>query len=184
MLLPPPPPLPPPRCPLHRRPAATLPPQPCCHHHHAILPSPPAPITYHRCRCCRCRRRRQCRCHHALTLASAITIAAASADVTASPTLLSMVGCGVVCRPSPTVSSAVPIYQPPPSCDCRRFRRRAAIPFCLPSPATVLSLFYQASIAFAAPIDGWLLHSPPTQQYTDHTTKPKMFPVSTLLDLF
>ena len=140
----------------------------------AIAASP-----YHRCRCCRRRRRRRCRRHHSLTLASAVTIAAASADVTASPTLLSMVGCGVVCRPSPTASSAVRIYQPPPSCNRRRFRRRATVPFCLPSPATVLSLFYRASIAFAAPVDGWLLHSPPTQQHTDHITKPKTFPVST-----
>jgi hypothetical protein len=61
----------------------------------------------------------------------------------------------------------------------RRFRRRAAVPFCLPSPAAVLSLFYRASIAFAAPVDGWLLHSPPTQQHTDHITKPKTFPVPT-----
>jgi hypothetical protein len=151
-------------------------------------PSPPAPITYHRCRSCRHRRRRRrrrrCRRHHALTLASAVTIAAASADVTASPTLLSMVGCGVVCRPSPIALSAIRIYQPPPLCDRRRFRRRAAVPFCLPSPATVLSLFYRASIAFAAPVDGWLLHSPPTQQHTDHITKPKTFPVSTLLTYF
>ena len=90
----------------------------------------------------------------------------------ASPTLLLMVGFGVVCRPSPTALSAVRFYQPPPSCDRRRFRRRAAFPFCLPSPATVLSLFYRASIAFAAPVDGWLLHSPPTQQHTDHITSP------------
>ena len=99
----------------------------------------------------------------------------------ASPTLLLMVGFGVVCRPSPTALSAVRIYQPPPSCDRRCFRRRAAVPFCLPSPATVLSLFYGASIAFPAPIDGWLLHSPSTQQHTNHITKPKMFPFSTLL---
>jgi hypothetical protein len=150
------------------------------------LPLPPAPITYHRGSCCRRRRRRRRRCrhHHALTLASAVTIAAASSDVTASPTLLSMVRCGFVCCPLPTAPSAVRIYQPPPSCDRRRFRRRAAVPFCLPSPATVLSLFYRVSIAFAAPVDGWLLHSPPTQQHTNHTTKPKTFPVSTLLDLF
>jgi hypothetical protein len=48
----------------------------------------------------------------------------------------------------------------------------------------LLLLFYRASIAFAAPVDGWLLHSPPTQQHTDHLTKLKTFPVSTLLDLF
>jgi hypothetical protein len=40
------------------------------------------------------------------------------------------------------------------------------------------------AIAFAAPVDGWLLHSPPTQQHTNHITKLKTFPVSTLLDLF
>ena len=68
----------------------------------AIAASP-----YHRCRCCRRRRRHRCRRHHALTLVSAVTIAAASTDVTASPTLLSMVGCCVVCRLSPTVLSAV-----------------------------------------------------------------------------
>jgi hypothetical protein len=28
-------------------------------------------------------------------------------------------------------------------------------------------------------VDGWLSHSPPTQQDTDHITKQKMFPVST-----
>ena len=93
----------------------------------------------------------------------------------ASPTLLLMVGFGVVCRPSPTALSAVRIYQPPPSCDRRRFRRRAAVPFCLPSPATVLSLFYRASIAFAAPVDGWLLHSPPTQQHTTTSPSRKRF---------
>ena len=47
-----------------------------------------------------------------------VTISAASANVTASPTLLSMVGCCAVCCPSPTASFAVQIYQPPPSCDC------------------------------------------------------------------
>jgi hypothetical protein len=122
----------------------------------------------------------------ALTLASAITIAAASADVTASPTLLSIVGCCVVCRPSPTASSTVQIYQPPPSCDRRHFCFWAAVPFCLPSPATVLLLFYRASTAFAAPVDVWLLHSPPTQQHTDHITKLKriQFPPSwTYFDL-
>jgi hypothetical protein len=47
------------------------------------------------------------------------------------------------------------------------------------SPSAVLSLFYLASIAFAAPVDGWLLHSLPTQQHTNHITKLKTFPVST-----
>jgi hypothetical protein len=118
------------------------------------------------------------------TLASAVTIAAASADITAPLTLLSMVGCCVACRPSPAALSAVRICQPPPSCDRRRFRRRAAVPFCVPLPAAVLLLFYRASIAFAAPVDGWLLHSLPTQQHSDHITKLKTFPVSTLWTYF
>jgi hypothetical protein len=42
-----------------------------------------------------------------------------------------------------------------------------------------LLLFYRASIAFAAPVAGWLLHSPPTQQHNNHITKLKTFPVST-----
>jgi len=37
----------------------------------------------------------------------------------------------------------------------------AAVPYCQPLPAIVLS------ITFAAPIDGWLLRSPPTQQHTN-----------------
>jgi len=37
----------------------------------------------------------------------------------------------------------------------------AAVPYHQPSPAAVLS------ITFAAPIDGWLLHSLPTQQHTN-----------------
>jgi hypothetical protein len=47
-------------------------------------------------------------------------------------------------------------------CDCQHFRRRppAAVPYRRPSPAAVLS------ITFAATIDGWLLHSPPTKQHT------------------
>jgi hypothetical protein len=117
-------------------------------------------------------------------LASAVTITAASVNVTTPLTLLLMVGCCVVCRPSPAALSAVQICQPPPSCDHQRFRRQAAIPFCLPLPAAVLSLFYQASIAFDAPFDGWLRHSPPTQQHTNHITKLKTFPVSTLWTYF
>jgi hypothetical protein len=42
-----------------------------------------------------------------------------------------------------------------------------------------LLLFYRASIAFAAPVEGWLLRSQPAQQHTDHITKLKTFPVST-----
>jgi hypothetical protein len=42
-------------------------------------------------------------------------------------------------------------------------------------PAAALLLFYQASIAFATPVDGWLLHSPSTQQHTDYITKLKRF---------
>ncbi len=118
------------------------------------------------------------------TLASTVTIAEACADITAPLTLLSMVGCCVVCRPLPAASSAVRICQPPPSCNRRRFRHWAAVPFCLPSPAAVLLLFYRASIAFAAPVDGWLLHSPLTQQHADHITKLKTFPVSTLWTYF
>jgi hypothetical protein len=38
--------------------------------------------------------------------------------------------------------------------------------------------------AFAAPVDGWLLHSPPTQQHANHITKLKTFPVSTLWTYF
>ncbi len=113
-------------------------------------------------------------------LASAVTIAAACANVTAPLMLLLMVGCCVVCRPLPAALSTVRVCQPPPLCDRQRFCHRAAVPFCLPSPAAVLLLFYRASIAFAAPIDGWLLHSPPTQQHVDHITKLKTFPVSTL----
>jgi hypothetical protein len=60
----------------------------------------------------------------------------------------------------------------------------AAVYFCLLLPSTVLSLFYQASIAFAALIDGWLLHSLTTQQHTDHITMLKMFPVSTSWTFF
>ena len=81
----------------------------------------PRPLSrYHRCcRCCRCCRHhhcccRQCHRHQALTLASTLTIAAASANVTVPPRLLSMVGCCVVCCSSPAALSAVQIYQPPP----------------------------------------------------------------------
>ncbi len=42
-----------------------------------------------------------------------------------------------------------------------------------------LSLFYRASITFAAPVAGWLLRSPPVQQHNNHITKLKTFPVST-----
>ena len=52
---------------------------------------------------------------------------------------------------------------------CRRFRRWAAIYFCLPSPSAVLSLFTEC----------WLLHSPPAQQHADHITKLKTFPFPT-----
>ena len=101
-------------------------------------------------------------------------------------------GCLLCCCPLPAASSDVQICQPPPSCErqhfCRRATipfclplpcRRATIPFCLPLPTAVLLLFYRASIAFAAPVDGWLLHSPPTQQHINHITKLKTFPVST-----
>ena len=132
-------------------------------------------------RCCRhCRRRRLCFCHHTLALASAVTIAAAFANVIAPPTLLSMVGCCVVCCPLHAALSAVQICQPLPSCSalwtlfllgCRRLLLTIA--------SCCLSLFYQASIAFAASIEGWLLLSLPARQHTDHITKLKTFPVST-----
>ena len=89
-------------------------------HHHCICCSHcrhPRPLSrYHRrCRCRRCRRHRHRHCcrHHALTLASAVTIAAASVNVTAPPTLLSMVGCCVICCSLPAALSAVKICQPP-----------------------------------------------------------------------
>jgi hypothetical protein len=66
-------------------------------------------------RLCRHHRRQCCR-HHALALASAVTIAAAFANVIASPMLLSMVSCCVVCHLSPAASSTVQICQPPLSC--------------------------------------------------------------------
>jgi hypothetical protein len=62
------------------------------------------------------RRRRRCCCHHALALASVVTINTAFANIIAPPTLLSMVDCCVVCRPSPAALSAVQICQPPLSC--------------------------------------------------------------------
>jgi hypothetical protein len=93
--------------------------------------------------------------------------------------LLPMDVCCVVCHPLPAALSGIQICQPPPLCLRRRFCCQAAVYFSLPSPSAVLLLFYQASIAFAAPVDGWLLHSPLTQQHTDHITKLKTFPVST-----
>jgi hypothetical protein len=57
-------------------------------------------------------------------------------------------------------------------------------PLLLTIASRCLSLCYRALNAFAAPVEGWLLHSPPTQQHTNHITKLKTFPVSTLLDLF
>ena len=128
-----------------------------------------------RCWCCR----RCCR-HHTLALASAITIAADFANIIAPPTLLSMVGCCVVCHPSPAASFGVQICQPLPSWGALLtlfpLGRR---PLSLTIPSLCLSLFYRASIAFAAPIAGWLLRSPPAQQHKDHITKLKTFPVST-----
>jgi hypothetical protein len=110
-----------------------------------------------------CRRRRCCR-HHDLALASAVTIAAAFANVIAPPTLQSMVGCCVVCCPSPAALSALQICQPPPSCGASLtlfpLGRR---PLSLTIASCCLLLFYRASIAFAAPVAGWLLRSPPAQ---------------------
>ncbi len=45
-------------------------------------------------------------------------------------------------------------------------------------------LFYRASIAFAAPIAGWLLRSPSARQHNNHITKLKTFPVSTFWTYF
>jgi hypothetical protein len=113
-------------------------------------------------------------------LAFTVTIAAAFANVIAPPMLLSMVGCCVVCRPSPATSSAVQICQSPLSCGVSStlfpLGRR---PLSLTITSRCLLLFYRASIAFAASIEGWLLRSPPTQQHTNHITKLKTFPVST-----
>jgi hypothetical protein len=134
--------------------------------------------TAHRCR--HRRSRRQCCCHHALALASVVTIAAAFANVIAPPTLLSMVGCCVICRPLPSASSAVQICQPPPSCGASSpIILLGRHPLLLTIANHCLLLFYRASNAFAALVEGWLLHSPPAQQHTDHITKLKTFPVST-----
>ena len=128
----------------------------------------------------RCRHRRRCCRHHALALASAVTIAAAFANVIAPPTLLSMVGYCVVRHPSPAASSAVQICQSPPSCGALLMLfPLGSCPLWLTIVNRCLSLFYRASIAFAATIEGWLLHSLPAQQHTDHITKLKTFPVST-----
>ncbi len=126
------------------------------------------------------RRRRRCCRHHALALASAVTIAAAFANIIAPPTLLSMVGCCVVCHPLPAALSAVQICQPSPSCGAlSKLFPLGCRPLSLTIASHCLSLFYQASITFATPIEGWLLHSQPTQQHTDHITNLKTFPVST-----
>ena len=126
----------------------------------------------------RCCCRRQCCCHHAL--ASVVTITAAFANVIAPPTLLSMVGCCVVCRPLPAALSAIQICQPPPLCGVSStLFPLGRHPLSLTIASRCLLLFYRASIAFAAPVAGWLLHSPPAQQHNDHITKLKTFPVST-----
>jgi hypothetical protein len=131
-------------------------------------------------RCRRRRRRRRCCHHHALALASAITIAAAFANGITPPMLMLMVGCCVVCRPSPAASSAIQICQPPPSCSAAsKLFPLGHHPLLLTIASRCLSLFYRASIAFAALVEGWLLHSPPAQQHINHTTKLEMFPVST-----
>jgi hypothetical protein len=52
-------------------------------------------------------------------------------------------------------------------------------PLLLTIASRCMLLFYQASIAFPAPVASWLLHSPPAQQHNDHITKLKTFPVST-----
>jgi hypothetical protein len=95
-------------------------------------------------RCCRHRRsRHRCCRHHALALASAITIAAAFAIVIAPPTLLSMVGCCVICRPLPAALSAVQICQPPPSCGASLMHfLLGRHPLLLTITSRCLSLFY------------------------------------------
>ena len=106
-------------------------------------------------RCRYHRSRRQCCRHHALALASALTIAAAFANAITPLTLLSMVGCCAICRPSPAASSAIQICQPPPPCGALStlfpLDRR---PLLLTIASRCLLLFYRASIAFAAPIEG------------------------------
>jgi hypothetical protein len=47
-----------------------------------------------------------------------------------------------------------------------------------PLPAAVLS------ITFAAPVDGWLLRSPPAQQHTNQTTKLTTFSSSHIWTYF
>ena len=57
----------------------------------------------------------------------------------------------------------------------RRFFRWAAVPFCQPSPAAVLSLFYRASIAFVALVEGWLLRSTPASSIPNTSPSRKRF---------
>jgi hypothetical protein len=91
-----------------------------------------------------------------------------------------MVGCCVVCHLSPAASFGVQICQPLPSWGASlTLFPLGRHPLSLTIPSLCLSLFYRASIAFAAPIAGWLLRSPPAQQHKDHITKLKTFPVST-----
>ena len=102
------------------------------------------------------------------------------ANIIAPPTLLLMVGCCVVCRPSPAASSAVQICQSPPSCGASSMLfPLVRHPLLLSIASRCLLLFYREKIAFAAPIEGWLLGSPPAQPHTDNITKLKTFPVST-----
>jgi hypothetical protein len=138
--------------------------------------------TARRCRHCRRRRRRRRQCchHHALALASVVTIAAAFTNVIAPPTLLSMIGCCVICCPSPAALSAVQICQSLPSCGASStLFPLGRHPLLLTIASRCLSLFYRSSIDFVAPVEGWLLRSLPAQQHTDHITKLKTFPVST-----
>ena len=39
------------------------------------------------------------------------------------------------------------------------------LPYHRPSPATAMLLLSQPSISFDAPVNGWLLRSPPTKQF-------------------
>jgi hypothetical protein len=96
-----------------------------------------------------------------------------------------MVGCCVICRPSPAALSAIQICQPPPLCGASTTHfplgRR---PLLLTIASRCLLLFYQASTTFAAPVAGWLLRSLPAQQHNNHITKLKTFPVSTFWTYF
>ena len=128
----------------------------------------------------------RCRCHRPLPQSRMRTARRRHfANVITPPMLLSMVGCCDICRPLSAALSVVQICQPPPSCSASSMLfPLGRHPPLLTIACRCLSLFYRASNAFAAPVEGWLLHSPPTQQHTGHITKLKMFPVSTFWTYF